>query len=130
MFEMCGGSQTSADRRASGADGARVMGTPAPYRSTPIFDEITLPAGLRREHRTKVGVWGVIRVLEGRLRYRVLDPVSEIILDAEHPGIVIPDQPHLVEPIGPVRLCVDFYDQEPQLEKSGAHALHPGFRNE
>ncbi|MGC2189855.1 MAG: DUF1971 domain-containing protein, partial [Candidatus Sulfotelmatobacter sp.] len=40
-----------------------------PYRCTPIFDETTLPAGLRREHRTKAGVWGVIRVLEGRLRY-------------------------------------------------------------
>ena len=25
----------------------------APYRSTPVFDETTLPAALRREHRTK-----------------------------------------------------------------------------
>lgn len=102
----------------------------APYKSTPIFDEITLPAGLRREHRTKPGVWGVIRVLEGRLRYRVLDPVSEIILDAEHPGLVIPDQPHLVEPIGPVRLCVDFYDRAPQLAKPGGDAVGPGLHSE
>lgn len=41
-----------------------------PYKCTPVFDENTLPAGLRREHRTKPGVWGVIRVLDGRLRYR------------------------------------------------------------
>lgn len=34
---------------------------------TPVFDENTLPAALRREHRTKPGVWGVIRVLDGRL---------------------------------------------------------------
>jgi hypothetical protein len=34
-----------------------------PYRRTPVFDENTLPAGLRRAHRTKPGVWGVIRVL-------------------------------------------------------------------
>lgn len=113
-----------------GADGATVIGPPAPYKSTPIFDEVTLPAGLRREHRTKLGVWGVIRVLEGRLRYRVLDPVSEIILDAEHPGLVIPDQPHLIEPIGPVRLCVDFYNQEPHLENPGGHVLHLGARYE
>ena len=31
------------------------------YKSTPVFDETTLPAGLRREHRTKAGVWGIIR---------------------------------------------------------------------
>ena len=39
----------------------------APYKRTPVFDETTLPDGLRREHRTKAGVWGIIRVLEGRL---------------------------------------------------------------
>jgi len=44
----------------------------APYKSTPVFDETTLPAALRREHRTKDGVWGVIRVLEGQVRL-VLD---------------------------------------------------------
>lgn len=89
------------------------MSAPAPYKSTPVFDENTLPAGLRREHRTKVGVWGVIRVLEGRLRYRVLDPVSETILDSKHSGLVLPDQPHSVEPLGAMRMQVDFYDCDP-----------------
>ena len=51
-----------------------------PYRSTPIFDEVTLPAALRSEHRTKAGVWGVIRVIEGRLKLTCLDPASEVIL--------------------------------------------------
>ena len=69
---------------------------PEPYKSTPVFDETTLPAGLRREHRTKTGVWGVIRVLEGRLRYEVLEPASQAILDPDHPGLVLPDQPHFV----------------------------------
>lgn len=89
------------------------MSAPAPYKSTPVFNQDTLPAGFRKEHRTKVGVWGVIRVLEGRLRYRVLDPASETILDAEHHGLVFPDQPHLVQPIGPMRMQVDFYDCHP-----------------
>ena len=39
--------------------------TPVRYKRTAVFDENTLPAGLRREHRTKPGVWGVIRVLDG-----------------------------------------------------------------
>ena len=84
-----------------------------PYKSTPVFDENTLPAGLRREHRTKVGVWGVIRVLEGRLRYQVLDPVSEMVLEPGVPGLVLPDQPHRVEPLGQMRMQVEFYHQMP-----------------
>lgn len=86
-----------------------------PYKSTPIFDENTLPAGLRKEHRTKDGVWSVIRLLEGRLRYRVLDPVSETILDQQHFGLVLPDQPHLVEPLGAMRMQIDFYHQDPEF---------------
>ena len=87
----------------------------APYKCTPIFDETTLPAGLRREHRTKVGVWGVIRVLEGRLRYQVLEPNSEVILEPGRPGLILPDQPHLVEPLGPMRMQVEFYNRLPDL---------------
>src|SRR4051812_7568539 len=47
------------------------------YRRTPIFDQDTIPAGLRREHRTAAGVWGLITVLEGRLLFRTLHPVRE-----------------------------------------------------
>ncbi len=89
------------------------VSAPVPYKSTPIFDQDTLPAGLRREHRTKLGVWGVIRVFEGRLRFTVLDPASETILDPDHFGLVLPDQPHLVEPLGAMRMQVDFYDCDP-----------------
>lgn len=88
---------------------------PEPYKQTPVFDEGTLPAGLRREHRTKPGVWGVIRVLEGRLRYEVLDPASEVILEPGHAALVLPDQPHLVEPLGPMRMQLEFYHQPPEL---------------
>ncbi len=90
------------------------MNPPTAYKSTPVFDENTLPAGLRREHRTKAGVWGVIRVLEGQLRYRVFDPVCETVLDPDRPGIVLPDQPHCVEPLGAMRMRVDFYDCHPE----------------
>lgn len=86
-----------------------------PYRRTSVFNENTLPAGLRREHRTKPGVWGVIRVLDGRVRLQVLDPISEVILEPGHPGLVLPDQPHRVEPLGPVRMRVEFYRQLPDL---------------
>jgi len=86
-----------------------------PYKSTAVFDEVTLPAGLRREHRTKAGSWGVIRVLEGRLRYQVLHPNSEVILERGRPGLILPEQPHLVEPLGPIRMQIEFYDHLPAL---------------
>ena len=87
----------------------------SPYRQTAMFDETTLPAGLRREHRTKPGVWGVIRVLDGRLRYAVLDPSSEAILEPGRPGLIRPDEPHFVEPLGSMRMQVEFYDRMPDL---------------
>jgi tellurite resistance-related uncharacterized protein len=87
----------------------------APYRSTPVFDEKTLPAALLREHRTKAGVWGVIRVLKGRLKFSLADEGGETILTPDVPGLVLPEQTHRVEPLGEVRVRVDFYDQLPDL---------------
>jgi len=86
-----------------------------PYRATAVFDEVTLPAGLGREHRTKAGSWGIIRVLEGRLRYQVLDPSSEVILEPGRPGLILPEQPHRVEALGPIRMQIEFYDHLPDL---------------
>ena len=86
-----------------------------PYKATAVFDEVSLPAGLRREHRTKAGAWGVIRVLEGRLRYQIIDPASEAILEPGRPGLILHEQPHLVEPLGPIRMQIEFYDHLPDL---------------
>ena len=97
--------------------------TDEPYRSTPVFDQDSLPAGLRREHRTKAGVWGVIRLLEGRLKLSFVDPAEEVILTPERPGLLLPDQPHFVEPLGAMRMQVDFYDHPPEI-------LHEGPRHD
>lgn len=83
-----------------------------PYKRTPTFDQDTMPTGLRHEHRTKPGVWGLIQVVEGQLRYRIIDPPSEQILSPEQPGVVHPEQRHEVTPIGDVRFFVEFYAHE------------------
>jgi tellurite resistance-related uncharacterized protein len=90
-----------------------VRTAPAPYRSTPVFDQETLPSALRGRHATKAGVWGLIRVIEGKLRLTYLEPSSEILLDAEQAAIVLPEQPHFVTPQGPMKMQVDFYDRPP-----------------
>lgn len=81
----------------------------APYKRTPVFDQDNLPMGLRHEHRTKPGVWALIHVIEGELRYRVLDPPSEQVLSPSLAGVVHPEQRHEVEPIGKVRFFVEFH---------------------
>jgi tellurite resistance-related uncharacterized protein len=81
----------------------------APYQRTREFTESTIPDALRRRHTTKPGVWGRIQVLEGELRYRILEPVlEEHTLTAERHGIVEPQVPHEVEPLGRVRFFVEF----------------------
>lgn len=83
------------------------------YQRTPVFDQDSLPGGLRREHRTKPGVWALIHVLEGRLRYRILDPAREAILTPGVPGVVRPEQLHEVEPLGAMRMFVEFHAAVP-----------------
>ena len=82
------------------------------YRSTPVFTETALPAALRNDHRTKDGVWGVIRVLSGALRYSVTDPARDpltIDLTPAIPGIIEPAILHRVEPLGEVEFQVEFH---------------------
>lgn len=81
----------------------------AAYRRTPVFDQDTLPRGLRHRHSTRPGVWAVIHVVEGSLRFRLLAPPSETIVAPETPQLVAPEQPHEAEPDGPVRFFIEFY---------------------
>jgi len=76
------------------------------YKRTPVFDEQSLPAGLRRDHRTKAGVYGRICVVEGRLRLSVGD--GERVLEAGEVAVTLPEQLHAVEPVGAVRFYVAF----------------------
>ena len=80
------------------------------YRRTPKFTETSVPAGLLRRHSTKAGVWGLIRVESGTLRYRILEPeIEEHELTPDAPGVVEPEVPHEVEPLGAVQFHVEFH---------------------
>jgi tellurite resistance-related uncharacterized protein len=83
------------------------------YRRTAEFSDSTIPAALLRCHTTKPGVWACIHVVEGSLRYRILEPApTEYVLSPENPGVVEPEAPHQVEPIGRVRFYVEFFREE------------------
>ena len=94
---------------------------PVPSHSTSVFNETTLPAALRGEHKTKAGVWGVIQVIEGELGFSLVNGEGETILTPDNPGLILPEQLHWVELIGPVRVQVHFYDQRPDLRDHHKH---------
>jgi tellurite resistance-related uncharacterized protein len=83
------------------------------YRQTPVFTETTIPTGLLGDHRTKEGTWGMIRVLEGKLAYRVRDVrrtrMEFVLTPKTLPAVIEPTITHEIEPCGPVRFVVEFY---------------------
>lgn len=81
----------------------------APYKRTPVFTEDTVPAGLRRDHSTKRGVWARIIVVEGALRYTIDALHAHFDLSPTVHGVVVPEVLHRVDPQGAVRFYVEFY---------------------
>lgn len=86
---------------------------PEPYKSTPDFDEASLPDAIRNAHSTKAGVWGLLVVSEGAARLVFHDPRREVPVSPGHPAAIAPQAVHHVETDGPVRLHVEFYRENP-----------------
>jgi tellurite resistance-related uncharacterized protein len=89
-----------------------------PYRVTPEFDEVTVPAALKQAHSTKAGVWGIVRILTGRLLYHPNDAADTppVTLTSANPGLIRPEHPHHLELLDPVRFQVEFYDRDPSSD--------------
>lgn len=84
-----------------------------PYRTTPVFDEESLPDAIRNDHATMAGVWGLLRVLEGEVRLIFHDPQLEVRVEAGNPAPIPPLAVHHVEVTGPMRMQVEFYREKP-----------------
>lgn len=84
------------------------------YRKTPVFTQETIPKALLNQHNTKAGCWGKIWVISGQLTYKILtNPPEEHKLTSMSPGIVEPQVPHQVKPLGSVEFYVEFYAEAP-----------------
>jgi tellurite resistance-related uncharacterized protein len=81
-------------------------------RTSTEWDEHSMPAGLRRSHRLAAGVWGRIVMGEGRMRFvSESDPTCDLVVTSEAPQAIPPEVPHSVEPLGPVRFVIQFYQR-------------------
>lgn len=89
--------------RAELPTGLRVVWT------TETWDEVTMPAGLRRAHRLAPGVWGRLQVEQGQLRFQAgTRPSLDRVLDAGATQPIPPEVDHQVAPRGRVRFLIEF----------------------
>lgn len=83
------------------------------YKQTPVFRSGAIPGGLLADHSTKAGVWGLLHVISGQLRYVVTDPRRDAIMievsAGGGPAIIEPEIVHHVEPIGEVAFQITFH---------------------
>ena len=90
-------------------DRAELPGGLEVVRATPVWDESSMPAALRRAHRLAAGVWGRLQVQEGRIRFRAATrPPLDVTVDAGASQPIPPEVDHDVEPLGRVRFLVEF----------------------
>ncbi|WP_038249384.1 DUF3565 domain-containing protein [Ghiorsea bivora] len=78
------------------------------YKRTPVFTQDTIPKGLLKHHTTKLGTWGKIHVLEGKLLYNPEGRESITLLSSQTANIP-PEMQHDVAADGSVRFYVAFY---------------------
>ncbi len=90
-------------------------------RTTDVFTQDSVPAGLLRAHRIASGVWGRLVVRSGSLRF-VFDSPDDVdhattvnggeqgsTVAAAESVIIPPAEPHHLEIDGPVSFVVEFY---------------------
>jgi tellurite resistance-related uncharacterized protein len=86
-----------------------------PYGSSSVFDENSLPDALRKDHRTKPGTWGLLRVLKGEVRLVFNGAPGPLRVTVDHPAIIPPEATHHVECDRPMQMLVEFYRELPVI---------------
>ena len=88
-------------------------------RTSPQWENRTVPAGLLHTHRLGEGTWGLIRVRQGTLQFVMQsNPVLDIRLGPHSVQAIPPGVPHHVKPLGPVRFSIDFLAVDGQTRVS------------
>lgn len=79
-------------------------------RTTPVFDQSTVPDGLLAAHRVADGVWGRLVVRSGSLRFVFEDDAGDgRELTAGESTAIPPARPHHLVVEGPVTFLVEFH---------------------
>lgn len=76
------------------------------FKSTPVFDQDTVPKGLLKDHSLKPGVWGKLVISEGSILFQEGGLEKRITPTDE--WFVLPEVVHNVTLCGPVRFQIEF----------------------
>jgi tellurite resistance-related uncharacterized protein len=80
------------------------------YKRTAEFTAESVPAALRANHSTKRGVWALLHVVQGRLRYIVEPPLArEVIVVPGEPAVIVPEVRHRVVLDDDAKFFVEFH---------------------
>lgn len=101
-------------------------------RTTDVFDNHTVPAGLLRAHRVADGVWGRLVVQTGRITFVFDDePDQPIAVTAGETVAIAPARQHHLVLDGPTTFVVEFHGvatatpaPEPGTESTGLDSDH------
>lgn len=93
-------------------------------RTTPVFDNDTVPVGLLNAHQIAKGVWGRLIVTAGSVRFVFEDePDSAVTVGAGGAVSIPPGRLHHVELDGPTAFAVEFHrrptESDGGLESTG-----------
>lgn len=79
-------------------------------RTTPVFDNATVPAALLRAHQVADGVWGRLVVHTGALTFVFEDDLDRPVAVGAGEHVVIPPaRPHHIELDEPATFAVEFH---------------------
>jgi tellurite resistance-related uncharacterized protein len=82
-------------------------------RTTPVFDNDTVPAGLLRAHRLANDVWGRLVVMSGVLGFVFDDDLGEAVtLTAGCTVTIPPERPHHVDLRGYSTFTIEFWKRD------------------
>jgi tellurite methyltransferase len=86
-------------------------------RTSPEWDDNTMPAGLKRRHRLAAGTWGQVSVHTGQLRLLIPgEPGIDVVLGPGSTQAIPPEVEHEATPQGPVRFSIDFFAVDPRRD--------------
>ncbi len=80
-----------------------------PVRTTATWDASTVPAALRRAHRIAAGMWGLLEVEAGGVRFAAAtEPPLDLVVTPGRPQPIPPELDHHVDPDDDARFHVTF----------------------
>ena len=96
------------------------------YKQTKIFDATTVPKGLLKDHATKAGVWGQLKVHTGVVTYTDVKSAEERNISAGSNQVIEPEALHFIQPSADAEFHVEFH-QNTGGDIDGPHKGKPLF---